>query len=83
MVDLKSDDQYNVMDGSGIDIPTLIIRGQHDPIAPPEYQAKLYMRLATGHKQWVTVPGGDHAAFLETPREYFINALVDFLKGVR
>ena len=83
MVDLKSDDQYNVMDGSSIDIPTLIIRGQHDPIAPPEYQAKLYMRLATGHKQWVTVPGGDHAAFLETPREHFINALVDFLQGVR
>jgi pimeloyl-ACP methyl ester carboxylesterase len=82
MVDLKSDDQYNVLDGSNIDVPTLVIRGQHDPIAPPEYQATLYMQLATGHKQWVTVPGGDHAAFMEAPRDYFIHALVGFLQGV-
>ena len=83
MVDLKNDDQYNVMDGSKINVPTLIIRGQHDPIAPPEYQSSLYMQLATGHKQWVTVPGGDHAAFMETPRDYFIQELVGFLQGVR
>jgi pimeloyl-ACP methyl ester carboxylesterase len=82
MVDLKSDDQYNVLDGSSIDVPTLILRGQHDPIAPPEYQARLYMSLATGHKQWVTVPGGDHAAFMETPRDYFIHELVGFLRGL-
>ena len=82
MVDLKNDDQYNVLDGSSIDVPTLIIHGEHDPIAPPEYQAKLYMSLATGHKQWVTVPGGDHAAFMETPRDYFIHELVGFLRGV-
>jgi len=83
MVDLKNDDQYNVMDGSRINVPTLIIRGEHDPIAPPEYQSRLYMQLATGHKQWVTVPGGDHAAFLESPRDYFIHTLVGFLQGVR
>ena len=82
MVDLKNDDHYNVLDGSKIDVPTLVIRGQHDPIAPSEYQARLYMQLATGHKQWVTVPGGDHAAFMETPRAYFIHELVAFLQGV-
>ncbi len=80
--DLKSYDQFNALDASLIDTPTLVIQGEHDPIAPTEYQVKLYTRLGTGHKQWVTVPGGDHAAFMETPRAYFIHALVSFLQGV-
>ncbi|RLA31409.1 MAG: alpha/beta hydrolase [Gammaproteobacteria bacterium] len=82
-VDVQNSDQYNALDGSKIHIPTLVIQGQYDPIAPAEYQAKLYMSLATGHKQWVTVPGGDHAAFMESPRDYFIHELVGFLQGVR
>ena len=81
-VDVKHEDQYNALDGSKIQIPTLVIHGEYDPIAPAEYQAKLYMSLATGHKQWVTVPGGDHAAFMEAPRDYFIHELVSFLRGV-
>lgn len=81
-VDIRNMDHYNALDASSIDVPTLVIAGEHDPLAPAEYQAKLYMRLATGHKQWVTVPGGDHAAFLETPRAYFIHELVAFLEGV-
>ena len=81
-VDVRYANQYNALDGAQIHVPTLVIAGEHDPIAPAETQAKLYMRLATGHKQWVTVPGGDHAAFLESPRAYFIHELVGFLQGV-
>ncbi len=81
-MDMRGMDQYNALDGSLIHVPTLVIVGEHDPLAPREYQAKLYLRLATGHKQWVTVPGGDHAAFLEAPRAYFIHELVAFLEGV-
>jgi pimeloyl-ACP methyl ester carboxylesterase len=58
------------------------MQGQHDPIAPTELQVKLYTRIGSAHKQWVTVPGGDHAAFMETPRDYFLHALVSFLEGV-
>jgi len=81
-VDVRHANQYNVLDASQIHLPTLVIAGEHDPLAPAEYQAKLHTRLATGHKQWVTVPGGDHAAFLESPRAYFIHELVGFLQGV-
>ena len=79
--DLRSRDDYNELDPAKVTTPTLIIRGQHDPIAPPDRQAKLYMRLGTGHKQWVTVPNSDHAAHLETPRPYFIRALVSFIES--
>jgi len=81
-VDVRQNDQYNALDGSQITIPTLIIAGEFDPLAPAVNQARLYTRLATGHKQYVTVPGGDHAAFLEKPRAYFIHELVAFLEGV-
>ena len=81
-VDTRHLDHYNALDGSRIEVPTLIIAGEFDPLAPPEYQARLYTRLGTGHKQWVTVPGADHAAFLESARAYFIHELVAFLHGV-
>lgn len=71
-----------MLDGAEIHLPVLILQGEHDPFGPAEIQAKLYMSLATGHKQWITAPGGDHAAFMETPRDYFIHSLVSFLDGV-
>lgn len=79
--DLKGYDQYNALDPAKVAIPTLVIHGEFDPLAPVDLQEKLYTRLGTGHKQWVSVPGGDHAAFLETPRAYFIDELVTFLRG--
>jgi pimeloyl-ACP methyl ester carboxylesterase len=81
-VDWKNLDQYNELDPARVITPTLILQGEHDPIAPTDLQAKLYTRLGTAHKQWITVPGGDHAAFMETPRAYFIHSLVSFLKTV-
>ncbi len=79
--DVRRLDHYNALDPSLIRVPTLVIQGEFDPIAPADRQAKLFMRLGTGHKQWVSVPGGDHAAFLEAPREYFIRELSAFLAG--
>jgi pimeloyl-ACP methyl ester carboxylesterase len=80
--DLRHYDQYNALDPARVTTPTLVIQGEYDPIAPSRYQAKLFQRIGTGHKQWVSVPGGDHAAFMESPRAYFIDELVTFLKGV-
>ena len=79
--DIRSRDHYNALDASAISVPTLVIVGEHDPIAPPAYQAKLFSRIGTGHKQYVSVPGGDHAAFLEKPRAYFIRELVAFFES--
>lgn len=81
-VDVRAMDQYNALDATRIRIPTLIIAGESDPLAQAENLAKLFVRLGTGHKQYVSVPGGDHAAFLEKPRPYFIHELVSFFAGV-
>lgn len=81
-VDVHALDQYNALDESLIQVPTLVIAGEYDPIAPPERQSRLFASIATGHKQYVSVPGGDHAAFLETPRSYFLHELAAFMSGV-
>lgn len=81
-VDLRRYDHFNELDPAKVQVPTLVIQGEHDPIAPAEYQSKLFNRLGTAQKQWVVVAGGDHAAFLEKPRAYFILQLVSFFRGV-
>jgi len=79
--DLRGYADYNALDPALLTMPTLVIHGMYDPLARTENLARLYTRIKTGHKQWVSVPGGDHAAFLESPRAYFLNELVAFLKG--
>jgi len=79
--DLRNWDHYNELDPKKVTTPTLILQGEHDPIATTDYQLKLYTRLGTAHKQWITIPGGDHAAFMETPRDYFIHSLVSFFES--
>ncbi|NOX70548.1 MAG: alpha/beta hydrolase [Gammaproteobacteria bacterium] len=79
--DLRGFADYNALDPSLLSMPTLVINGMYDPLTPSENLARLYTRIKTGHKQWVSVPGGDHAAFLESPRAYFLNELLAFIKG--
>jgi alpha-beta hydrolase superfamily lysophospholipase len=80
-VDIRSQNQYNALDGSKILLPTLVIYGALDPIAPSIFQEKLFRSIGSAHKQLVSVQGGDHAAFLEAPRDYFIHELVNFFAG--
>lgn len=82
-VDIRHTDEYNLLDEAKITVPTLVIAGELDPLAAAGNQTGLLLRLATGHKQYVSIPGGDHAALLERPRDYFIHEIVAFLQGVK
>jgi pimeloyl-ACP methyl ester carboxylesterase len=81
-VDLHRFDQFNELDPAKVIVPTLVLQGEFDPIGPTEIQAKLFSRLGTAHKQWTVIKGGDHAAFMESPRDYFIQSFVNFLEGI-
>jgi alpha-beta hydrolase superfamily lysophospholipase len=78
-VDWAARHQWNALDASRVSVPTLVIHGEFDPLAPFEAQGLLFNGLGTTDKAWVVIPGGDHAAFLETPRPYFISVLEAFL----
>jgi len=78
-VDWRFESEYNSIDPSLITTPVLILQGELDPIAPTEKQAKLFIRLKTADKSWVVISGGDHAAFMETPRKHFIHSFTEFI----
>jgi alpha-beta hydrolase superfamily lysophospholipase len=71
--------EWNALDPASVTVPTLILQGEHDPLSPAASVSILFDGLGTSDKAWVVVPGGDHAAFLEAPRAYFLSALESFL----
>lgn len=78
-VDWKNVYEFNSINPALITTPTLLIQGELDPIAPTAFQAKLFTRLKTADKSWVVISGGDHAAFMETPRKHFISTFDAFI----
>ena len=79
-VDWRKLVEWNELDPASVQVPTLLLQGEKDPLAPTARQAVFFSRLGTADRIWVTIPGGDHAAHLETPRARFIHAMVSFLK---
>jgi len=79
-VDWRALTEWNELDPAKVHTPTLLLQGERDPLAPTPRQATFFSRLGTADRAWVTIPGGDHAAHLETPRGKFIHALVSFLE---
>jgi pimeloyl-ACP methyl ester carboxylesterase len=81
--DWRGGHEWGELDPELVTVPTLLMQGEHDPIAQTENQAAFFTRLGTADRQWVTIAGGDHAAFLEAPRAYFIDVLVGFMARPR
>jgi pimeloyl-ACP methyl ester carboxylesterase len=61
---------------SHIHVPTLLIRGEHDPLAPMAALERMAQRIHGG--RWVQMPGVGHWPQLESP-EAFEALLLDFL----
>ncbi len=81
-VDIRRADQFNALSPDSLRVPTLILQGEFDPIAPTGTQARLFEGLHTGHKAWVVLPGCDHAAHMERCMPRFVRALSGFVHEV-
>jgi pimeloyl-ACP methyl ester carboxylesterase len=82
LVDWRNLDQFNALDPQRVKAPTLLMIGQFDPFYAQQSraQAELFIRLGTADKEWVILPGGDHAALLERTAPRFIEAIASFLE---
>ena len=78
-MDWRALEQWSALDGSAVSQPVLLLQGAADPLAGADVHAELFVALASEDKQWTVIPGGDHAAFLETPRGYFLKLIEGFL----
>jgi pimeloyl-ACP methyl ester carboxylesterase len=72
-------EQFNALDATKVTVPTLLIQGEFDPLAPTASQARLFAKLANPDRQWVIIAGGDHAALLEDMQPAFVAAMVNFI----
>lgn len=72
--------QWNALDGEELALPTLLLQAEFDPLADTDAHARFFAKIANPHKQWVVLPGGDHAALLEKPRAKLIKSTIDFIE---
>lgn len=78
--DWRRDTEWNALAPEAVRVPTLLLQAEHDPLAKTDAQARLFTRLGTVDRQWVVIPGGDHAALLEDTAPRMITAIRAFLE---
>jgi pimeloyl-ACP methyl ester carboxylesterase len=81
--DWRREEQYNALDPAKVKVPTLLIQGEFDPLAPTASQAKFFSRLGNPDRAWVVIAGGDHAALLEDTQPAVVAAIVNFIERPR
>lgn len=77
--DWKELTTWNQLDPARVEVPVMLIHGEHDPYAGPEAHAWFMKGVPHGDKRWVVVPEGDHAVHLESTRDVFVRALLGWI----
>jgi len=72
---------WNFRAAQGITVPTLIIRGQLDTLAPELLQRNLFADLGTDHKIFVTVQCASHYLAWETQHMILLRAAAEWLRA--
>jgi len=79
-MDWRRDHEWNALSPEAVHVPVLLLQAQLDPVARTEAHARLFARLGTFDRQWVVIPKGDHAVFLEDTAPRVLAALRGFLE---
>jgi alpha-beta hydrolase superfamily lysophospholipase len=80
LVDWRDDNQFNAFRPAQMQVPALLVHGEHDPQAPMAIETKLFTRFGTPDKWWVILPGADHAAHLEKSSVELVRAIASFAR---
>jgi pimeloyl-ACP methyl ester carboxylesterase len=79
-MDWRRTAEWAALAPEAVRVPTLLIQAELDPLARTDAHARLFARLATADRQWVVIPGGDHAALLEDTAPRLIAAIRAFVE---
>ena len=66
---------------ANIELPALIIHGQHDRLVPLTQGKELYDSLGSDQKELVVIPGADHNDIMFVNQEKYIDAIDNFTSG--
>jgi pimeloyl-ACP methyl ester carboxylesterase len=78
--DWRRESEWSALAPEAVHVPVLVIQAELDPYTQPAAQARLFTRLGTSDRQWIVVPGGDHAALLEDTAPRMIAAIRAFVE---
>lgn len=81
--DWRAPEQFAFHPERVVGTPVLLIRGVGDPLATQEENARLYARLGSEDRTWVTLPHADHVAHVEDTHAAWVEAVVGFLRRPR
>jgi pimeloyl-ACP methyl ester carboxylesterase len=77
--DWRRQTEWNALSPEAVRVPVLLLQAELDPLAKTDAHARLFARLATTDRQWIVIPGGDHAALLEDTAPRMIEAIRAFV----
>ena len=79
--DWRAMNEFNALDPAQVHVATLEIMAERDPISNhvPDGEAMFFAKLGTPDREFVVLPGVDHAGLLENQRQRFVEAIVDFV----
>ena len=70
-----------IIDPAAIDVPSMILLGEHEARHKMRDQLDLFEALPNPDKRFVIIPGGGHAVHLEHPRARWRSAVLDFFRA--
>jgi len=75
--------EFNVLDPSRINVPTLVVAGDQDPYAPMRVQSALFTNLGRGaDRTWSIIANADHAVhLLDGGKDRFISTVCSFMEN--
>jgi len=80
LADWRDEHQFNTFRPAQMQVPALLVHGDHDPQAPLALSTKLFTRFGTTDKAWVIIPGADHAAHLEKSQGELVRVILWFIR---
>lgn len=78
--DWRREHEWNALAPEAVHVPVLLLQAELDPLARSDAHARLFTRLRGCDREWVVIPGGDHAALLEDTAPRMIAAIRAFLE---
>lgn len=82
-VDFRNLNECLELNPAKVSTAMLLLQGEFDPLALTDQQAAFFSKVKAANETWVVLPGGDHAALLETPRMKMLHSIDFFIKTVK
>ena len=80
LVDWNNLSEWTQLEPQKITVPTLLINGVHDPVAPIASLALFFGEIDNPDRSWVIIPDSGHAAHLEHSSAQMITSVINFIR---